>query len=159
MQLFRIARRQFVSAPFAPFDGEGAYRGGSRWNSPGHRMSFASLTLSLSMLEYLVHIEWQQTLGDNLVLVSARLDAKLVRKLKASELPSNWQRTPRGLETRRLGDDWLESRSSVALAVPSAVVPIEQNILINPLHRDFSKLFVQALEPFQFDTRLMKESV
>lgn len=33
-----------------------------------------------------------------------------------------------------IGTEWAKKRSAAALAVPSAVIPVETNYLLNPLH-------------------------
>ncbi len=149
--LFRISRRAFAPSPNAPFDGEAAYRGGSRWSAPGQRMSFASSTVTLAMLEYLVHIDWRDTSGDDLVLVSASLDDACIHDLHLSDLPEDWRRVCPSNATRRLGDEWLSSQQSVALSVPSVAAPIERNYLINPNHLQFDRLVVGSIAPFSFD--------
>jgi RES domain-containing protein len=40
--------------------------------------------------------------------------------------------------------------------VPSTLVPGESNYLLNPRHRDFAKLRIGAMIPFQFDPRLAR---
>jgi RES domain-containing protein len=37
--------------------------------------------------------------------------------------------------------------------VPSALAPAESNQLLNPLHKDFSKIRVASIEAFQYDSR------
>lgn len=148
--LFRIARRELALDENALFRGEGAYRGGSRWNTPGHHMSFASSTVTLAMLEYLFHVDWRDTVGDELVLVSASLDDAYISDLHLRDLPEEWRHVPPSNATRRLGDDWLSSVQSVALSVPSVVAPIERNYLINPLHLHFDRLVVGGIAPFSF---------
>jgi RES domain-containing protein len=44
----------------------------------------------------------------------------------------------------------------VALAVPSAIVPAEFCILLNPGHPDARRVVVHFPEPFSFDERLWK---
>jgi len=39
------------------FDGEGAYRFGGRWSSPGVRLAYAAEHLSLAIVEYFVHLD------------------------------------------------------------------------------------------------------
>ena len=51
----------------------------------------------------------------------------------------------------------VEDRScetSLLLRVPSAIVPEEGNILVNPRHPEARKLRVASTRPFRFDARL-----
>ncbi len=57
------------------------------------------------------------------------------RILEPSDLPSDWP-TDRGLGlTRDMGTGWLKRNESLVLGVPSAVIPLETNFLINPAIR------------------------
>jgi RES domain-containing protein len=51
-------------------------------------------------------------------------------------------------------DAWLAGGASVALRVPSVVVPSEFNYLLNPKHGDFTRISIGASMPFPFDPRL-----
>lgn len=153
MQLFRLARRPFVEGPGGAFSGEGAYLAGSRWNTPGRRMAFAAQSESLATLEYLVHATSEAYFHDT-VLVVAQLDERYVAALNTAALPKDWRSFPPAAATQRIGDEWIAAQTSVALEVPSAVVPRERNVLINPRHRDFPKLKVVAIEEWGVDPRL-----
>ena len=59
--------------------------------------------------------------------------------------------------TRLLGDAWARESRSAALAVPSAIIPEELNLLLNPNHPDFAKIKIAKPTPFAFDPRLLKE--
>lgn len=156
MQLYRLARRPFVQGPGGAFSGEGAYLAGSRWNTPGRRMAFAARSESLATLEYLVHAT-SQAYFDDTVLVIAELDERYVTTFEQAALPKGWRSFPPGAQTQRIGDRWLASGASVALQVPSAVVPREQNVLVNPQHRDFGRLKLLAIEEWGIDPRLERK--
>ena len=135
------------------FDGEGARLYGGRWNSPGTRMVYIAGSVSLAVLEVLVHV------GDAGVLSSYSLcvvefDDGLVRSLDRSRLPAGWRSYPAPPELRGIGDAWVRDGDSAVLEVPSAVVERESNYLINPGHADFASVNVGEPEPFEFDPRL-----
>jgi RES domain-containing protein len=56
----------------------------------------------------------------------------------------------------RVGTDWATRGTTAVLAVPSAVIPSERNYLINPAHRDFAKIRLEAPHAFSFDARLLR---
>lgn len=145
MHLYRLARRPFVEGPGGAFSGEGAYLAGSRWNTPGHRMAFAAESESLATLEYLVHATSEAFFHDA-VLVIAELDDRFITALDPAALPKDWRSFPPAHSTQRIGDEWLASGSSAAMHVPSAVIPRERNVLVNPLHSDFGKLKILEVE-------------
>jgi RES domain-containing protein len=152
VEIFRLARRPFVQGSGGAFGGEGAYIAGSRWNTPRRRMAFAALSESLAILEYLAHATSEAYFDDVLVIV-AQIDDRYVTAIDPAKLPKNWRSFPPGIETQLLGNAWLESAGSVALRVPSALVPHEQNVLINPAHKDFKRLSVLSTHAWDSSDR------
>jgi len=137
-----------------PFDGEGAYRFGGRWSSPGTRLSYTSEHQSLAMLEYFVHLDPDDP-PDDLVLATADVSDRLTREyIEANKLPANWREIPAPPELAGLGDDFVPRAEHCLLLVPSALAVSENNWLINPRHPDFKKIVVRAAEPRIYDSRM-----
>ena len=149
-RLWRVVKRAHAATAF---DGEAARRFGGRWNSPGHRIIYASATKSLALLEILVHLDVGASLP-RLVAFSFEVDNNLIEHLPAARLSRQWRATSGFLETQRIGDEWLASGRTVALAVPSVIVPEESNYLLNPAHAAFSRLKFGRAVPFLVDPRL-----
>jgi RES domain-containing protein len=58
--------------------------------------------------------------------------------------------------SRALGDAWLKTNNSPALRVPTVITPGEWNVLVNPLHPQFSlKWVVTGPDAYTFDARLL----
>ncbi len=149
-RVYRLLRKPYSKTPF---DGEGAYRFGGRWSSPGTRLAYAAEHLSLAMLEYFVHIEANDPPKD-LVLVTADIPDTVSRILIGSKrLPSGWQRTPAPPELAVLGDSFVRDRRAAVLIVPSALAPSESNWLIDPKHPSYVKIRVHPPEPLHYDPR------
>ena len=55
---------------------------------------------------------------------------------------------------RAVGDAWIMSGASLALSVPSAIVPQERNIVFNVAHAAMADVNAASQEPFRFDPRL-----
>jgi RES domain-containing protein len=55
-----------------------------------------------------------------------------------------------------IGDIWFQQNSSAAMLVPSVLIDVEWNILLNPQHADFAKLSILQVRPFRFDERMFK---
>jgi RES domain-containing protein len=70
-------------------------------------------------------------------------------------LPKNWRATPPRADTREIGDRWVQERRSAVLALPSAVVPVDTNFLLNPEHADFKRIRIASPIDFDFDPRLI----
>ena len=149
-QAWRIVLAKFQAQAF---DGDGARIHGGRWNSPGTRMVYCAGSVSLATLEMLVHLPGSALLPSYRV-ISVDLPDSKIEVLDASLLPRDWTRFPAPPRLQDLGDEWIASRRSVALRVPSAVVPMESNYLLNPEHPDFGKLARSAALHYPLDPRL-----
>jgi len=136
------------------FTGEGPWRYGARWNSPGIRVIYVSEHQSTSALEVFAnrtpfileaqytafHLEWP----DNLTEIFPR-----------KQLPANWRIHPPPMETREIGDRWVKEQRSAVLALPSVVSPADMNFLLNPGHPDFKKIKISKPVEYRFDSRLL----
>lgn len=149
MRVYRLCKARW--APTA-FSGEGSMRYPGRWHFAGIPMVYMASSKALAALEVLVHMEIRHAPAD-FVLIPAELPAKLAKPLKTP--PKGWDRLPPTEVSQQFGTDWLESGASVALRVPSVVIPGEINVLLNPLHPDFPQIKISDPEPFSFDPRLL----
>lgn len=136
------------------FDGEGARLHGGRWNSPGQAMVYAASSISLATLELLVHLESPSLLRRRYAVIPITLPGKTISRLSPRDLPEDWTDPAGSHGARAMGDSWLRAGKSLALAVPSVVVPQELNYLINPRHPDFSLVQIGSPEPLLVDSRL-----
>lgn len=149
---WRITKRKHVKSAF---DGAGARKYGGRWNSAGLAVVYTAESQSLAVLEMLVHLDGPELLNEY-VLIPVGMEERLVQSIATAELPKQWRTYPAPKQLREIGDQWLRAGASVALQVPSALLPAESNFLLNPNHSDFGKLAVGEPTPFQFDSRLAK---
>jgi RES domain-containing protein len=150
---WRIVKRKLARTAF---DGEGARRFGGRWNSKGVAVVYLAQSQSLAALEILVHIDSPQWL-EHYVAVPVSIGPNLIARIDLSTLPKNWKMYPLPKNIRAIGDDWVAAASSAVLQVPSVIVPLENNFLLNPHHPDFPKLKIGKPVPFKFDPRLASE--
>lgn len=135
-------------------NGEGAYKYGGRWNSPGNRVVYLAESLWLAAFEILVHARANQLLKPYKYL-EVYIPEELIMVLDEDALPSSWME-PFNYELQEIGDRWIESDASLGLSLPSAVVPGERNVIIRPEHADFGKITVGQIRPFTFDPRVVK---
>ena len=151
MLAYRLVKERWVATAL---DGSGAKAYGGRWNSPGTAILYASESIALAALELLVHLGRGQVLGSYRLFTLSIPDSS-VRRLDASDLPLDWRADPLPVSTARLGDGWAASGRSLALLVPSVIIPREHNLLGCPAHPEFADLAGDtASEPFGFDPRL-----
>lgn len=151
MIVWRIA-----SLGHAALDGEASRVYGSRWTPRGLPAVFASATLSLAALERFVHLDPDLEPSD-LVAIEIRFGSTIrTESVAVSNLPRNWRDYPAPFALASIGERWLREAKTVALSVPSVVVPQERNVIINPAHHDFDRLTVASPEPFSFDPCMWK---
>jgi RES domain-containing protein len=150
MRIWRISN-------YADLRGSGGIRAGGRWHSRGSPIVYCAENPGTALLEVLVHLEIDDPddLPESYQLLSIDLPDTVVRKeLDVESLPDDWRTRPE--LTRSLGDAWLKGMDSVALLVPSAIVPYTVNVLLNPLHPDSTQLRISAVDRYPFDGRLFK---
>jgi len=114
-------------------------------------MVYAASSRPLAVLEMLVHLT-RDRLPSSAVLIPIEIPDESIAGLPA--LPDGWNSHPHGQETQWIGDQWIAEARSLAMFVPSAVIPAERNILINPGHARFGEIRVGDAEPHAFDRRL-----
>ncbi len=154
MIAWRLCERRWAASAFS---GEGARRLGGRWNSPGSAVVYASETQALDLLEQLGHFDIHMT-PPSYVLIRAEIPDDAVERLEM--LPPDWPDPVDGKEwTTALGNQWLVERRSVALSVPSAIVPAERNVLLNPNHPEMAGVQVGLARDFRIDPRLLRKSL
>ena len=136
VQFWRVEKEMFAATART---GEGARLSGGRWNSPGLPAIYCGQSLALAVLEILVHAVTPEERADPRVWFRLSLRAE-IRTVRPTGLPIGWNDPVIHPETVARGDSWLRGRKSVALRVPSALIPGEWNYILNPLHPQFRKL-------------------
>jgi RES domain-containing protein len=136
--------------------GRGAEEDGGRWNHPGTPLLYASSTIALACLETFVHLDGRNALPLNRYLVQLELPPSTWRQ-RTVFVPADhvgWDAEPPGLVSMGWGTQWAQSQVSLIAEVPSVVVPEEINILINPRHRDTTRLKARKLRRWAYDRRV-----
>lgn len=146
---WRLTKTKYLSSAW---DGEGAKRSGGRWNSIGVPVVYTSATLSLALVEVLVHLP--SGILPAYSAIPIEFEEFLVTNVGPGQLPANWKDYPPSAETQAIGDRWVADTRSPLLRVPSVVVANEFNYVLNPSHPDFSRVRIGTPIPFPFDPRL-----
>ena len=134
--------------------GVGSTYGNGRWHTAGHRqVIYCGSSRALCQLEKRVHANGATPKDQALLRLEIPDDALMQDIQELGLLPKDWRANQ--AQTQAIGDRWLESCSALGLWVPSYVEPDERNVLLNPLHPDFSRVhMVIERQPFRFDPRL-----
>jgi RES domain-containing protein len=142
MRFWRLARRRFSA-----LDGYGSHLYGGRWNRAGLAVVYCAEHLSLAVLEVLVHLELDpEDFPDDYVKIAIEVP-RSIKLDRIESLPSDLE------DAKELGSEWIRSGETLGLLVPSVLVHEERNLLLNPEHRDFSRLAILDPQPFRFDPR------
>jgi RES domain-containing protein len=150
MTVWRLTRADRVA-----LDGEGGRLYGGRWTPVGYRVVHAASTAALAVLERLVHTSAEH-IGDALVLTPIEIpDTLHVTEVLEHTLMRKWRSTPPPEALQQIGLAWLLAGETALLSVPSAIVPHERNMLLNPAHPDFRRVKPGKSQPFTFDQRLV----
>lgn len=109
--------------------GEGSFRVGGRWNSPGVRAVYASLDPATAVLEVAVHKGFRVLDTEPHVLTSARIDPAVLHVVRPQDVPNpNWLSpvTP-NRNQQTFGDALLAAHGLVL--IPSAVSRHSWNVI------------------------------
>jgi RES domain-containing protein len=116
---------------------------------------YVSESLSLATLEVLAHAE-SVSMFNQYVALKVTFPSDSLTVLTSDELPDVWQSNPAPDSTRHLANSWFNLQETLALKVPSTLIPNEHNFLLNPAHPGFGRIDVAAPIPFPFDSRILK---
>lgn len=130
----------------------------ARWNSRGQYVIYTGGSLALSCLEKLAHTSGTSLYAGNFSVTMYRVpDAMKIKEIKLTDLLKHnpeWTKVINYPYTQAIGDKWLTERETAILKVPSAIIDLEYNYLLNSAHPDFRQIKIAASKPFTFDSRL-----
>jgi RES domain-containing protein len=150
MIVYRLAAKEYINDR----TGTGARLFGGRWNPPGLSCIYCSTHLSLALLEKYVHARSKENMQRIAVLKIEIPDEKeLVFHTDDKFLKSAWAGDIS--YSQWIGQQILEDLSVAAFTVPSAVIPSERNIIINPLAAKSDLIKFLPATDFSTDYRLL----
>lgn len=152
MFVYRVANIKYKEMTLS---GVGAEKVGGRWNGMGTRAVYCSENSALALLEYYVHSDNTACLPKKILVAKVKIpDDFVIHNLE--KLPESWNQYPYNSSTAKIFTELAKSRDFFALKVPSAVVPLEHNIILNPLYKKFGQVEVVEFFDLEIDKRLMK---
>ena len=152
---WRIIRKKRLQDAFT---GEGARLGGGRWNHVGTPVVYVSETLSLAALELFIHFTRKDIkFIKSLVAIPVDIPKSLkIVEVPVKDLTPDWRMSPPSNSTKDIGTGWARKGVSLIMRVPSALIPDEYNLMLNPKHADFIKIKIGKPQPFTLDERMWK---
>ena len=153
MILYRISNHEDIS-------GMGGELADGRWHTrrKGRRIVYTSDHPALCILEILVHIDKDEIPADYQLL---RIDVpdRLIESA-APILSEHTVSASADIElTQQIGNRWLSSAQKGGLLIPSVLVPIAQNCILNPTVSGIASIKPEVVGRFPFDERLLTPPV
>jgi len=148
MMIYRLATGSYKD----DISGTGAKIFGGRWNSPGMAVLYTAENISLALLEILVRTGRKNIPSSYRLLKLSVPDTVRMFTITETKLKRSWEDDL--AYTQWMGDELLKARETLLLKVPSAIVPEENNLLLNPTHSDYKKVKIISTSVFDFDKRL-----
>lgn len=153
MFVYRVAHVKYKDSTLS---GIGAEKVGGRWNEIGTRAVYCSENISLALLEYYVHSENIGNLPSKILVAKIEFPDDFVIE-ELAKLPERWNQYPYSSKTTSIFTNLVKERNVFALRVPSTIVGLESNILLNPLYKEFGKVEVVEFIELPIDERLRKD--
>jgi len=150
MVVYRVANVKYKDTALS---GIGAEKVGGRWNEIGTRAVYCSENISLALLEYYVHSEKITNLPKKILVAQIQFpDEFQIEELDT--LPERWNQDPYSSKTTKIFTNLSKNRDFFALKVPSTIVGLESNIILNPLYKEFGKVEISEFIRLPIDERL-----
>lgn len=149
LHVWRIIKRKHLETAFS---GIGGLYAEGRWTRQGILAVYTAESLALACLEVFVHTESSKI---PLVALRAHLPRASVEAVDVEALPPDWQTAMAHRDLQAIGEDWFLSRRAPVLKVPSSIIPVEYNYILNPTHPDL-RFTLDPPITFKFDERLWK---
>jgi RES domain-containing protein len=109
-----------------------------------------------ALLEMLVHMDRDLLPASYRLLRVVVPETIVADRVGDDALAFDWRIQP--ALTRQIGDQWLDRSSTALLQVPSVIVPLGKNFLLNPGHPDATKVAIVEVVNAPLDPRLLPDS-
>jgi len=149
MIVYRLSKTKFAE----DLTGEGARLNGGRWNHVGTACLYTAESRALAVLEYTVNVNIDD-IPRALSLITLEIPDTSIDIYTEAQLPGDWKAAPAPSSTRDFGTNWLKAAGNLVIKVPSAVVPEEWNLIINPLHPAIKECKIMDARDFVYDVRI-----
>ena len=152
-KVYRISKCQYID----DLTGTGAANFAGRWHSKGTHILYTASSPSLALLESVVHMASIPILDYCMICIEIPDDKIAV--LDVDQLPTNWYANPAPAALGIIGDTLVKKNEHFALQIPSAIMPEDYNLLINPRHTDFDKVKIIYRRTVPIDKRFFASGI
>jgi RES domain-containing protein len=151
MKVYRISKCEFIS----DLQGTGAALYPGRWHSKGTYILYTAGSASLALLESVVHLS--NIVVSSYCMICLSVPEDKIKTITVSELPANWYVNPPADILKNIGDEFVKENKFLVLRIPSAIMPEENNYLLNPAHPDFKKVTIVYNRTIPIDERFLSK--
>ena len=149
LRLWRIA-----TGPHPLWSGEGARLFGQRWNPAGLPAIYTGTSFAVCLVEILVHANRKSPPSAARFVEAIVPDDVSREEVDPASLPG-WDDLYDTSVAQAFGREWIQSRRSALLIVPSVVTAgRDTNVVVNPDHPDAARISVGPETPVVLDRRL-----
>ncbi|MCU0403799.1 MAG: RES family NAD+ phosphorylase [Chitinophagaceae bacterium] len=134
--------------------GGGAAKYGGRWNPKGTYVLYTASTASLAMLEWLAHAR-DRDMDTDYYLTTLELQDGPIFRPSHEDLPPTWMVTPPTASVQAYGGSFFNKGKWLGIEVPSVILPIETNIILDTTHPLFLQTKILSVSLIKPDTRLL----
>lgn len=150
MFVYRISQTKYANSLTASgIDG--------RWNMLNQKMIYTAGSVALTCLENLAHRSGTSLAAGNFSIAIIDVRDLKIEEVKIEDLVNadpNCKSVENYPLTQKLGSDWLNANTAAILKVPSAIIDLEYNYLLNPHHASFIDIKIVKVDRFRFDRTL-----
>lgn len=147
MLVFGIVHTLYANTLFAS-----GMRG--RWNSAGNKVIYTYETVTLALLENLVRRQGVGFNSDFKIMFIEIPDDAVVESITETDLEAGWRDPNDYSQCQPLGDRWFSAVEALVLKVPSAVMPLSYNFVVNTLHPDYPRVSLVGVTDLMPDPRI-----
>jgi RES domain-containing protein len=150
-KVYRIASSKRVK----DLSGTGSAIHGGRWNPKGHYVLYTADSASLAMLEWLAHAR-DRDMDEDYFLATILIPDTPILKPAIGELPASWEATPPLASVQEYGAKLFSDGMWLAIEMPSVIMPLDCNVILDVRHPLFSKVKIASIERVIADSRLFE---
>lgn len=149
MIVYRLAKSEYADN----LSGIGSAIYGGRWNSKGVFVIYTGESQEICLLEFIAHAP--KLIIPDISLITLEIPNSIL-DIKTKSLPKNWKSYPSPRSLAVIGDNWVKSKKSLSMKVPSCIIPTAFNYVINCNHKLIKRVKIKSIEKFDLDTRFLK---